>query len=104
MSQVFDKKLMTCIVCGREEMSHPEAPSNWRCLEMDNKFFYACPDEFPPDHSGKERFQVAYQLVIACCVNEMLRESGGNLTVEVEEYRLKRTAERLSKRTPRGFG
>lgn len=63
---------MTCCVCGKQQRSNLRLESQWRALEIDEKLFYACPDEFPPDGASRDAFKKAYQLVIACAVSQML--------------------------------
>lgn len=102
-SQPFTGQLMTCVVCGGQLRSHPEAESNWRCLKIDGDFFHVCPNEFPPDGSPKEGFAIAYQAVIACCVSAMMVKAGRSPVDEVEKYRASRS-QANSKPKPKGFG
>lgn len=85
---------MTCVVCGATKRSHPQVESNWRAIELDENRFYACPDEFPTNGSGKNAFKAAYETVLACCFSEILKQSGRNPVSEVEDYRHCRQAER----------
>lgn len=55
--------LMTCTMCNRKEMTGTIAPSDWRCIEIDAKPFYVCPDHFPKDGSP-EGFKEAYGKVL----------------------------------------
>lgn len=98
----FQGELMTCVVCGRQSFSHPQINTQWRYLDLDASGFYACPDEFPPDSSGETRFQAAYQLVLAVCMNEALKQEGKSGLPEVEAYRNSRAAK--AARQPKGFG
>ena len=60
--QPFSGQVMTCILCGVKEKSHPdpEVLSDWRAVQLSSDLFYACPDEFPPDGASKEEFEAAY--------------------------------------------
>lgn len=100
----FAGQLMTCVVCGVQLRSHPEAETNWRCLEIDDEIFHACPDEFPPDNSSKEGFAIAYQAVIACCVSAMMVKAGKEPVVEVEQYKVSRRKQSNGKPKTKGFG
>lgn len=86
----FSGELMCCIVCGKTEYNSPDIESQWRGLEVDDSFFYACPDEFLPDGSSSSVFKTAYQLVISCCLNQMTKAAGGNEEPAVENYRMLR--------------
>lgn len=46
---VFMGELMTCILCGKEQLSNPRVESNWRAVSLNGVTFYACPDHFPAD-------------------------------------------------------
>lgn len=96
----FAGELMSCVVCGAELQSHPEAETQWRYLELDGKAFYACSNEFPSDGAGKKAFKSAYLAVLACCMNENIKASGGEPASVIESFRL----ERHSKPKPKGFG
>lgn len=106
----FTGELMICVVCGKQQHSNPGTESNWRIVEIDGQSFYACPNEFPPDGSGKKAFKVAYQLVMACSLNEICKASGGVAEPAVESYQeAKRHKEQLRNsrkvhRTKKGFG
>lgn len=100
--EIFSGQL-TCIVCDRQEVPQPHQHSNWRCIEVEGQKYYACPDEFPADTAGKDKFKTAYQLVVACCINDLNRQKSGVVTLnEIELYRAKRRIQQ--QRKPRGFG
>ena len=61
---VFKDELMTCVMCGRQERCVPNISSQWRCIELENRKFYACPNEFPSDDSSAEEFKEAYIKII----------------------------------------
>lgn len=61
---VFQSEAMTCVMCGKVQIAHPDVESNWRCIQMDEDKYYACTDHFPPDGSPKEAFTHAYMLVL----------------------------------------
>lgn len=66
---LFQGELMRCLLCDREERSTPHAETNWRALDIDDRIFYACPDEFPPDETGtKEELALAFQLCFAAAM------------------------------------
>lgn len=100
----FIGELMTCVVCGAQERSNPAVESQWRGLEVDDYSFYACPKEFPPNGAEKQEFKTAYQLVLACCLNEILKAKGKEPEPEVESYRLQRILRRERSKTSKGFG
>lgn len=100
-NDIFAGEIMTCVVCAKQQRSNPESLSNWRCLEIDGDRCYACPDEFPPDRAGKKAFKTAYQFVIACSLNEILKRSNKPPNAEVESARLAIIAKRQQR--PRGF-
>lgn len=102
----FTGELMTCVVCGLQQGSNPRVESGWRRLDVDHNCFYICPDEFPPDNAPKTEFKKAYDIAIACCLNEVALGSGGKSVVAVEEYRRKRSEYVRSKihRNSKGFG
>jgi hypothetical protein len=83
----FAGETMTCVVCNKQARNHPTVESNWRSLTIDNQRFYACPAEFPPDHSGQDAFSIAYQFVIACCLNESVKRASGQPVAEIERLR-----------------
>ena len=102
----FTGQLMTCVVCGKQAISNLNIESQWRYLELDNDGFYACPDEYPPDGSGKKAFESAYMAVLSCCLNEVTRAAGGNASPAIERYRLQRSQGLISansKRKSKGF-
>lgn len=96
---------MSCIVCGAQMQSHPEAETDWRALEVDGYLFYACPNEFPPDGSSKEAFKTDYQIVMACCFNEITKAAGGSEILELEAYcQARRKAQQFERKSkPKGF-
>ena len=55
---------MTCIMCGKSETGNPGEVSEWRAFKWDEGFFYACPEEFPPDGSADDEIEEAHQRVI----------------------------------------
>ena len=71
---VFVGELMTCVCCQAEEKSSLEQNSNWRCLVVDGRPFYACPKEFPPDSSSPEAFKEAYKKIFNIISNKLLGE------------------------------
>lgn len=83
----FTGELMTCVVCGVQELSNPEIETDWRALELDKKIYYACPSEFPGRRATSQQFKAAYQLVLACCLSEFNIESGLSRNPQVEIYR-----------------
>lgn len=93
---------MTCVVCGKQQRSNSRTQSDWRCLVIDSDRCYACPSEFPPDGSGKTAYQAAYEFVMACSLNEILKRNNQKPIAEVEQARLAVVASRQSK--SRGFG
>jgi len=60
----FSGERMVCLLCGREEISNPTVSSQWRCVRLDNRTFYACPNEFPADGARAEQFMRAYKRFI----------------------------------------
>jgi hypothetical protein len=98
----FTDELMICVVCSLEEKSNPNIQSRWRALEIDNQIIYACPNEFPSDRARKEAFQKAYQLVIACGLDELIARTGKARNPEIELYRKQRQQAR-NREKPRGF-
>lgn len=99
----FSGVLMTCVVCGATLRSHPEAESNWRCLEIDASDFWACPAEFPSDGATKEKFEAAYSSVIACCLSEILIRKGLAGEPKTEVYRAYRRNRMSHKKKSQGF-
>lgn len=95
---------MTCVVCGAQQQSDPNIQSQWRGLEIDEHKFYACPDEFPSDKAEKAVFKTAYQLVVVCCLNEILKVEGKTPESEVESYRLQKLLLRERPQANKGFG
>ena len=67
----FQGEMMTCALCDKQEQSDPEAESQWRLLERDDREFYICPDHLPPDGSGVLAFKRAYDRIYA----ELMRRS-----------------------------
>jgi len=61
----FVGELMVCCLCGREQRSDPTVSSQWRCVQLAGRTFYACPDEFPPDDASAAKFMLAYKRFIA---------------------------------------
>lgn len=100
-SEVFNGEIMTCVVCEKQERSNPKSQSNWRCLDIDSERCYACPDEFPPDRAGKKAFETAYQFVLACSLNEILKRKNQQPNLELEQKRLAVIGKRPHKK---GFG
>lgn len=90
MSKFFQGEMMNCVVCGRSERSNRNVESGWRCLEVDEFHFYVCPFELPADGDPASAYKVAYQEVIACCLNQLIINDGGNPDPEVERYRQSR--------------
>lgn len=99
----FTGELMICVVCGSELRSHPEVETDWRCLELDEHIFYACPKEFPHNGSMAQDFKHAYELVLSCCLNEILKKKGKPEMPEVEKYQSLRWSEARSKSNSKGF-
>ena len=60
----FMGEMMTCVMCGATRRSDPHVESQWRGIQLDEKRYYACPAEFPPDGSSTEAFKVAYLRVM----------------------------------------
>lgn len=57
----FQGEEMSCMLCGKKEMSDPAVPSGWRCLiGGDGNRYYACPDEFPRGAGVVQSFGVSY--------------------------------------------
>lgn len=100
---MFAGELMTCVVCGAQQGSDPNIQSQWRGLEIDEHKFYACPNEFPSDKAEKAAFKTAYQLVVACCLNEFLKAEGKAPEPEVESYRLQKLLQRKRSKASKGF-
>lgn len=98
----FTGQLMKCVVCNKQLRSHPEVETQWRCVEIDGRRFYACPREFPKDNKGKEAFQQAYQVVIACCMRDIQIETTGVATID--ELELYRASRRQKEQKSKGFG
>lgn len=93
---------MVCVICSKEQYSNPSVKSDWRCIELDKRFFYVCLEEFPPNESASSEFKKAYQLAIACCLNELVKEEGGTPQAEIEAYQqAKRQETRNSFKTVR---
>lgn len=103
----FTGELMICVVCGVQMQSHLEANTDWRCLELDGKIFYCCSDEFPPDGSSQKSFQTAYELALACCLSEMLKQQGKAGDPDVEAFQARKSLmriQRCQRSKPKGFG
>ena len=98
----FTNELMICVVCGAQHRSNPNVQSDWRAIGMDNKIIYACPDEFPSDKAGADAFKTAYELVIACGLDELITRQGSKGHPRIELYRLQRWQARTREK-PRGF-
>ena len=61
----FTGEMMTCVMCGKKEQSDPRVNTQWRCIEVDDVFYYACPDEFPEDRTAtKWDYARAYDRVL----------------------------------------
>lgn len=100
----FTDELMTCVVCGRQERSQPRVSSDWRNLQVDACSFYVCPDEFPDANPSQQEYKKAYQIAIACCINEMLKATGKEPLKEIEEYRIAMVKFRASQTRSKGHG
>lgn len=101
----FAGQLMRCIVCDRQQQSDPTVESEWRCIQIENDLFYACPNEFPPSGSEQD-FKEAYEIVIACALSDMTaRKTGVGTIDQLEMYRAsRRIAEKKRANKPQGFG
>ncbi len=44
MPALFLGEMMTCRVCLRQELSHPDIESGWTAIQADNHLAYICPD------------------------------------------------------------
>lgn len=55
---------MTCLFCGKVEMSDPAIEGDWRAAEANGKLVYACPDHFPAAGASKDEFGKAYYIFI----------------------------------------
>lgn len=70
MKRFFVGELMTCCMCGKQEQSDPKRESQWRCLEVEENAYYACPDHFPDDRTAtKWDYARAYDIFIAKCLD-----------------------------------
>ena len=98
----FKGELMTCCVCGRQQRSDPKVQTQWRAIEIDSEIVYGCPDEFPSDKAGREAFKTAYQLVIACGLQELVEREGKQGDRAVASYREQRRRQVANQ--PKGFG
>lgn len=70
----FHGEMMTCLMCGAKQFSHPKHATDWRALEVDGVRFYACPKHFPPDGASVAEFSKAYEELIFKAV---LAKGGG---------------------------
>lgn len=89
---IFTGELIICCVCGKQQRSNPRFESQWRALEIDNEIVYACPDEFPDDKAGRDDFRKAYQVVIACGLQELIERQGKPGVPAIAAYRKMRKA------------
>lgn len=93
---------MTCCVCGKQQRSNSKIKSQWRAIQLDNTLVYACPNEFPRDGASKEAFSTAYQLVIACGLQELIERQGKEGDAAVALYRETRRGQ-AGKNESKGF-
>lgn len=100
----FKGELMTCCVCGKQQRSDPKVQTQWRALEIDGEIIYGCPDEFPCDGAGDKAFKTAYQLVIACGLQELIERKGEEGDPAVASYRVVRRQREDLKSQKKGFG
>jgi len=67
----FTGEPMVCILCGLEQVSDPKTSSDWRCIEIDGRRFYACAAEFPPDTARASEFAKVYMLFIRAAIEQL---------------------------------
>ena len=65
MNSFFNRQIMKCILCGKQEVADAKKESNWRCIEANGWPFYACPKEFPADNSSADDFKAAYEKALS---------------------------------------
>lgn len=61
----FQGEQMTCVICGKKQMSNPYFPSDWRFIRLPQKTtgYYVCPTHFPSDNASATQFERAYAYV-----------------------------------------
>jgi hypothetical protein len=57
----WDGRPITCILCGRAGIAGDRSGGEWRAIEADGRFYYACAAEFPPDGSSTAALTRAYE-------------------------------------------
>lgn len=58
---------MTCVMCGKTEEASGEE-TDWRCAQIDDVSFFACPDHFPADDASRSEFANAYRAFFQACL------------------------------------
>lgn len=61
----FQGEAMTCVMCGRTQVSDPAVESNWRAITVDGEAYYACTREFPHDGARAGKFAKAYARILS---------------------------------------
>ena len=85
--------LIACSVCGKLHMCKEGEESGWRLFEVDDSPVYFCADDGPPDHAGREAYQMFYQsalpYVMALKENDLLAIEKLSELFEVMPWRMK---------------
>jgi len=53
-------ELMTCVLCGCTHRSNFGVSTDWRCIIVNDRFFYICPNEFPRFGESIELYKEVY--------------------------------------------
>jgi len=59
----FNGEVMECVMCDRVEKSDPHQESDWRAVQVEDKYYYICPDHFPDDNPTSAGYKRAYTKV-----------------------------------------
>ena len=56
----FMGELMTCVLCSNTHRSTAGVSTDWRCIIVNDLFFYICPNEFPRFGASIELYKEVY--------------------------------------------
>lgn len=62
--QEFQGELMTCCMCGQQQLSSPDRNTDWRIIQFNRQNYYVCTEHFPPDEASAEDFSEAYKVIL----------------------------------------
>lgn len=61
----FTNVTVVCVLCRKQQFLAANVTTDWRCVEIDGRPFYACPAHFPSDDTGTSaQFEAVYTRLI----------------------------------------